>query len=555
MRVPARSWSLPAPSGGLAAIVLAAAVPAPAQVVFTEVAAEAGIRFRHADGGCGRHYFAEQVGGGAAFFDFDGDGRLDLYLASGEALSGCPRPARGGSRLFRSLGGGRFADATGGSGLGDPGYATGCAAGDADGDGDVDLFVACYGPDRLYRNEGGKFVEVGSAAGVADPGFGASAAFLDHDGDGDLDLYVANYVDARPETERRCSRNGIPVYCLPQDHGGEPDRLYRNDGGWRFTDVTREAGLFFPRARGLGVAVGDHDDDGDPDIYVANDANENQLFRNDGGGRFTERGLEAGVALGEDGAMENGMGTDWGDFDGDGRLDLIVTNFEAQANTLYRNLGGGFFLDVSFPSGVGEPSLPYVGWAALFADLDLDGRLDFFVANGHVFENAERIQEGSAYAQPSLVHLNLGGGRFSTQRLGPPAGPPPRVSRGAAAGDYDDDGDIDIAVNNLNAEPFLLRNDTPRGARRWLGLRLIGAGGNRTAIGARATLRAGGALQVREVKSGSGYLSQNDFRLHFGLGEVDRIDSVTVRWPGGAVEDVTARVKVGAYTPIAEGSP
>jgi hypothetical protein len=542
----------PAPAAFTVLAVLAAA-PVASQVVLTDVAREAGIGFRHADGGCGKHYFAEQVGGGAAFVDLDGDERLDLYLTSGAALPGCPPASGGRSMLFRSIGGGKFADATGDSGLGDPGHATGCAAGDLDGDGDADLHVACHGPDRLYRNDGGKFTDVAVEAGVADPSFGASAAFLDFDRDGDLDLYVTNYVESRPETEKRCSRNGIPVYCLPQDHPGEPDRLYRNDGGWRFTDVTREAGVHFPRARGLGVTVGDHDDDGDPDIYVANDTNENQLFRNEGGGRFRERGLEAGVALSEDGAMENGMGTDWGDFDGDGRLDLIVTNFEAQSNSLYRNLGRGFFLDVSFASGIGEPSVPYVGWAVFFADLDLDGRLDIYVANGHVFENVERFQEGSTHAQPSLIHVNAGGGRFSTAKLGPPAGPAPRVSRGAAAGDYDDDGDIDIAVNNLNGEPFLLRNDTPRGGRRWLGVRLIGAGRNSSAIGARATLRSGGTLQVREVKSGTGYLSQNDFRLLFGVGDAERIDSLTVRWPGGAVEDVTARVKIGEYTTVREG--
>ncbi len=508
--------------------------------------------FRHSDGGCGKRLFAEQVGGGAAFFDFDGDGLLDLYLLSGAPLEGCPPGERATSRLFKNAGGGRFIDATDGSGIDEPGYATGCTAGDFDNDGDEDLHVACVGPNHLYRNDGGKFVDIAPSAGVADSGFSTSSAFLDHDRDGDLDLYVANYVAIESGKEHACTRNGLPVYCQPQEYPGAPDHLYRNDGGGSFTDVTREAGVYQPRGRGLGVAVGDYDGDGASDIYVANDTNENHLFRNRGDGTFEERGLEAGVALGENGSMENGMGTDWGDFDGDGRLDLVVTNFDGQTNSLWRNLGGGFFEDVSFASGTGQASLPYVGWAAIFADFDLDGRLDLFVTNGHVFDNVSSFQEGASHAQPSLIHRNAGGGRFTTMKLDLASGISPRVGRGAAAGDFDDDGDIDIAVNNLNSGPFLLRNDTPRSSR-WIGLRCVGARSNRSAIGARVTLRAGGVLQVREVKSGSGYLSQNDRRVVFGLGAADRVESLTVRWPSGAEEDVTARAVLGAYVTLVEG--
>ena len=522
------------------------------QVVLTDVARESGLDFRHSDGGCGQHFFAEQVGGGAAFFDFDDDGLLDLCLLSGRSLPGCPAASGAGSRLFRNLGSAKLADVTLESGLFDPGYATGACVGDIDNDGDEDLFVSCYGPNRLYRNDGGKFTEIGRQAGVDDPGFGASASFLDYDLDGDLDLYVANYVSVRAGSEKRCTRGGLPVYCLPQDYPGEPDHLYRNDPGGKFTDVTREAGVDFPRARGLGVTIGDYDDDGSPDIFVANDTNENLLFGNNRDGTFTERAMLAGVALSEDGVMQNGMGTDWGDFDGDGRLDLVVTNFDGQANSLYRNLGNGLFLDVSYVSGIGAPSLPYVGWAAIFADMDLDGRLDLFVTNGHVFDNVAQLQEGSSHAQPNLLHINMGQGRFKTMNLSTACHIPPRVSRGAAAGDFDNDGDVDLVVNNLNSEPCLLRNDTPRPGH-WLGLRLVGTKSNRSAIGARATLRAGGLVEVREVKSGSGYLSQSDLRLLFGLGGSTKVESLQVRWPSGLVEEVSGKVKIDGYSTLVEG--
>jgi hypothetical protein len=543
---------VPIRSSSLAALLMLVPVwsPAGAQIALRDVANEAGLLFRHSHGGCGKRYFAEQVGGGAAFLDADGDLRLDLFLTSGVPLPGCPPDPAAGSRLFRGEASGRFNDATAAAGLTDIGYATGCAAADVDADADVDLFVACHGPDRLYLNDGGHFADVAPAAGVADPAFNASAAFLDADRDGDLDLYVTAYVAVEAGKEKSCTRAGHPVYCLPQEYPGVPDRMYLNDGAGRFTDRTAALGLERPRARGLGVAVGDHDDDGWPDLYVANDTNENHLFHNRGG-RFEERGAEAGVAYGENGAMENGMGTDWGDWTGDGQLDLIVTNFDRQTNTLYRNLGGGFFEDVSFTSGTGAAGYPYVGWAAIFADIDRDGRLDILVTNGHVFDNVAAFQEGATYAQPILVHRNRGDGTFDNVLLDAAYGLPPRVGRGAAAGDYDDDGDVDLAVNNLNAAPFLLRNDTvPAGP--WVGLRLRGTRSNRAAIGARVTLRAVGRLQVREVKAGSGYLSQNDTRVLFGLGEARAVESVTVRWPAGGTEDVTVRVRLGEYVTIEE---
>ena len=524
---------------------------APAEIVLRDVAKESGIDFEHSDGGCGNHSFVEQVGGGVAFLDFDGDERQDLLFTSGTALPGCAPVRSRPTRLFRNLGGGRFRDATEETGLVGLGYATGIAAADLDGDGDEDLFVAAYGPDRLYRNDGGRFVEVGAAAGVDDAALGASACLFDADRDGDLDLYVANYVDAVAGRELECRSDGIPVYCKPQDHPGAPDRFFRQEAAWRFVDATRDSGLWSPRHRGLGVVAGDFDDDGDPDLCVANDSNENQLFVNDGRGRFAERGVEAGIAFSEDGAMQNGMGVDAGDFDGDGRLDLVVTNFSTQPNSLWRNRGNGQFDDVSYTSGIGAPSLPYVGWSALFADLDADGRQDLFIANGHVFENAERILEGTTYRQPHLLHRNLGEGRFGTQAFGAQAGLPLRSGRGAAAGDIDDDGDLDVVVQHQNEAPFLLRNDTPRQGR-WLGLRLRGQAPNTSAIGARVTLRAAGFLQVREFKSSSGYLSRSDPRVLFALPEGAKIDSLSVRWPSGRSEEISARVAFDRYQVIEE---
>ena len=524
-----------------------------AQIVLNEANRDFGIGFHHRHGGCGLRYFVEQVGGGVVLADFDGDGWIDLCLLGGRSLGVCPSPTeRGATRFWRNVKGQSFVDVTEAVGLTGVDYAIGGAVGDYDNDGDEDLYVTCYGPNRLYRNDSGKFVEVSGPAGVADPRLGTSAAFLDYDLDGDLDLYVANYVDYDPRRERACQQSGVPAYCVPQDWPASADRLYRNEGDGRFTDVTVSAGVVAPRGRGFGVAVGDYDGDGAPDIYVANDATDNLLYHNQRDGSFKEVGLTAGVAVGDDGTMENGMGTDWGDFDGDGRLDLVVTNFEGETNSLYRNLGDGFFLDVSYASRTGRDGFQRLGWASIFADFDLDGRLDLYIANGHVFDNVEAFREGRRAAQLNLLFRNLGDGLFSrvssdgSRGLGIR-----RNSRGAAAGDLDNDGDEDLVVNNWGDVADILRNDTPR-TNHWLGVRCVGTVTNRSAIGARVELTSGGTTQAREVRSGGGYLSQSDPRIVFGLGAAATVESLVVRWPGGKRERFPAP-RVDRYVTIVEG--
>ncbi len=534
-------------------LLVSLAAQAHAQVVLTDVTADSGVAFGHTHGGCGERRFVEQLGGGVALFDVDGDGRLDVFLASGVTLSGCPTPRRPRCRLYRNLGDMRFEDASSTRLPSEAVYATGCAAGDVDGDGDDDLVVMCDGPNRLYRNDGGVLRNATADSGLQGAQMSASATLVDIDLDGDLDLYVTNYVTVPPAGEPRCERRGVPTYCLPQDFRAASDRLWANDGAGRFTDVTRAAGVYRPRGRGLGVTAGDFDADGDPDLYVANDAGDNFLFRNRGDGTFTEVALLAGVALGEDGVMENGMGTDWGDFDGDGRLDLVVTNFEDQPNTLWRNLDGELFADVSYSSRTGAPGFPLLGWACLFADLDLDGWLDLFIANGHVFDNVAEFREGSAFAQPNLLFHNRGHGIFA--QVGSescPALAAIRVSRGAAAGDLDNDGDIDLVINNLDGPAEVLRNDTPRAGRRWLGLELSGRPGTR-AIGARVSIDVGGRRIVREVRGATGYLSQGDHRIVIGLGEGETVEGIDVRWPGGARERFEAAGELGRYAVLKAG--
>ncbi|MBI2505053.1 MAG: CRTAC1 family protein [Candidatus Latescibacteria bacterium] len=507
------------------------------QVQFAEVAVASGIDFHHTHGGSGELFYVETMGSGGGFLDYDGDGDLDIYLVNGASLPGHQTAEIPINRLYRNEGEGRFADATSVAGVGDTHYGMGCAAADFDNDGDTDLYVTNFGPEVLYRNEGnGTFVDMTSAAGVGDSLWSTSAAWLDYDNDGWLDLYTANYIDFSIENHQPCHQRGLHVYCDPDKYDSVPDRLYHNEGDGRFKDATAEAGLerIVP-GRGLGVTCTDYDRDGDIDIYVANDETPNLLMRNEGNGRFQEVGLFSGVSHSGSGELQSGMGVDAGDYDGDGYPDLFVTNFSYETYTLYRNLGNGFFSDVSASAGLAEPTLLPLGFGTRFFDFDNDGDLDLFCANGHIFHNVEQLESSLTYAQKNQLLRNDGGWFADISASSGPAFEIARVSRGAAFGDYDDDGDVDILVTNNNGPAELLRNDGGN-RQHWLTVRTVGTKSNRDGIGARLELWVGGHRQVREVISGASYLSTHDLRVHFGLGASQRVDRLDIYWPSGQVD-------------------
>ena len=508
-----------------------------------DVAEQAGITLLNICGGSSKDYIVEVNGNGAAFFDYDNDGDMDALIVNGSTL---PNLKHGGDpmvALFRNDGKGRFADVTPASGLTARGWGMGTCVADYDNDGFQDLYVTAFGPNVLVHNNGnGTFTDVTAHAGVGDPRWSTNCAFADYDRDGDLDLYVANYLAFSESTVPKrgasstCQYMGIDVMCGPRDLAGEPDVLYRNNGNGTFTDVTSAAGITDPGHYGFGVIFSDLNDDGWPDIFVANDSVPNLLFRNNRNGTFSEIGLASGLALSGDGKAQAGMGADAADYDGDGRLDVFVTNFSQDYNTLYQNSAEGFFSDVSHRAGVAIPSIPYLGWGAGFADFDNDGLLDIFVANGHVYPEIDRFGRGTKYLQRKQLFRNQGKGRFSDVSGDGGAGLLiERSSRGAAFGDFDNDGDVDVLVINMNDRPTLLRNDTESG-NNWLVLKLVGKSQNRDAIGARVWLEQEGPVQVAEVRSGGSYLSHNDMRVRFGLGRVAKTPPVRVRWPDGALE-------------------
>ncbi|MDE0484062.1 MAG: CRTAC1 family protein [Candidatus Poribacteria bacterium] len=502
-------------------------------VRFTDVTAALGIQFRDVNGENGKKYFIEPLGRGVALFDYDNDGDLDIYFVNGCDLPGATSPIPPKNILYRNDDG-KYIDVTANAFVGDTGYGLGCCVGDYNNDGFVDLYVTNYGKNVLYQNNGdGSFTDVTEKAGVGSDRLSSGCAFLDYDADGYLDLYVVNYVQFDTGTNPECMRQGIPVYCTPEALNGEADRLYHNNGNGTFTDVTQKAGITAPPGKGLGVVCGDVDNDGDVDIFVANDTTPNLLYLNDGDGTFTEDALFAGVALSEEGRAYSGMGANLGDFNNDGFLDIVITNFQDQVNSIYQNAKNGFFNDVSFATGIGEKSLPYLAWGVDFVDFDNDGWLDLFVANGHLDDNIAEIDPVGTYKQVNQIFWNNRDATFREEKVALP----PKVSRGAAFGDIDNDGDIDIIVANLKDTPTVLRNEGGNNGN-WLSIKLVGTHCARDAIGARVTVVAGKLTQMREVKSGSGYLSQNDMRLHFGLGDVKQVDSVTVRWICGHVETI-----------------
>ncbi len=531
----------------------------------------ASIDFVHVSGARGSRYLIETMGSGAVWFDFDGDEDSDLYLVQ----SG-PHPDEGEpmpNRLFRNDGGWKFTDVTVESGVGDRGYGMGAVAADIDNDQDLDLYVTNFGSNVLFRNRGdGTFEDISESAGVGDPGWGTSSAFLDYDGDGLVDLYVVNYLQFSYATHKGCFHRELPIYCSPGEYPGQADRLYRNLGGARFEDATKSAGLRVDaESKGLGVVATDLDDDGWPDLYVANDSTPNFLYRNRGNGTFEEVGQRAGVSRDANGRAESGMGVDAADYDGDGDIDLIVTNYQHETNTLYRNDGDWLFTDVTTSTRLTAATYYYLGFGVAWFDADSDGWPDLAFANGHVMDNVHMTDRSAHHAQKNNFLLGTAlesrrvfedwtghaGAGFEVEGVG----------RGLATADVDRDGDVDLIVSNCNGPVELLENRWRSASEQvdertegWLSLRLFGDGksSNRSAIGARVQLVArdeSGDVRtwVREVRAGSSYLSQNDLELHFGLGNHRVVDRIEVRWPGSREEAIYPAVTPGARYRVQQG--
>ena len=522
------------------------------KISLTAVTEPAGLEFHHVDGRSGQRYFLETVGSGTAFFDYDGDGLIDIYFVNGADLPGFSSPAPPTNRLYRNNDDGTFTDVTEQAGVGDTGYGAGCAVGDYDNDGNLDLYVTNFGANVLYRNNGDStFTDVTQHAGVGDDRWSLGCAFADYDNDGFVDLYVTNYIDFHFETHTNCTQKGVATYCPPESFEGVPDTLYRNNGDGTFTDVTTTAGIY-KDGKGMGIVFGDYDNDGDVDCYVGNDAGENFLYNNRGDGTFTNVGWMAGVEADENGNVQGTMGVDFGDYDNDGLLDLIALNYQQQPNALYHNDNGGFFTDLSFVAGMAE-SLPYVGWGVDFFDVDNDGDKDLLIANGHLQDTVEKYDDTTTYPQHNHLLINNGQGHFTNESVKAGSGlQSRRVSRGIATGDYDNDGDLDVLISNANDTPQLLRNDGGNQGN-WILIRTVGTRSNRAAIGTRVKIQAGDLTQIDEVRGGSGYLSQNDLRLHFGIGTHERIDRIEVKWSSGIV-DIIRDVAPNQIIIITEGS-
>ena len=527
------------------------------RVTFVDVASASGIHFRHDNAATPEKYLIETMGSGCGWIDYDQDGLLDLYLTNGAAtkLYKPAHPLR--SALYRNNGDGTFTDVTAKAGVGAEGlFGMGVAVGDYDNDGFPDLFVLGYGRCILYHNNGdGTFTDVTARAGVANEGrWGSSAAWFDYDNDGRLDLVVANYVDWSPERNFWCGDHGpgMRSYCHPDDYNGEPPRLYRNNGDGTFTDVSERSRVGLKPGNGLGIVTFDYDDDGWQDIFISNDSMANFLFHNNHDGTFSEVAFAAGVALSADGRAEAGMGTDAADVRGHGRMDLLVTHLDSQLARVYENLGGGEFDDATLRCQMGYATFHTSGFGARFMDYDNDGASDIFMANGHVLDNIEKYNASVRYAEPKMMFRNTGHGVFEnvSDRLGEDFGLP-RVSRGAAIGDFDNDGDLDILVNNNGEAPQLLRNDGGN-ANHWLQILLVGTKSNRDGVGARVKVAAGDLALLDQRKGGMSYQSAQDPRLHFGLGQRTNVDAIEIRWPSGTTTSL-GKVKADQIITVKEG--
>jgi len=514
-------------------------------VNFVNVAKESGLKAATIFGGAHKNkYLLETTGCGVAFYDYDNDGWLDIFLVNGTRLEGFPPGQAPTNRLFKNNRDGTFTDVTAKAGLAHSGWGQGVCIGDYDNDGYEDLFVAYFGKNALYHNNGdGTFTDVTERAGVAGNGkrWNSGCAFVDYDRDGKLDLFVANYIDldlataAVPESGP-CLYKGVMVACGPPGLNGGKNILFRNNGDGTFTDVSQNSGILEANGTyGLGVLTGDFDNDGWPDIYVANDSAPSALYQNQKNGKFVDIALEAGCALSADGKPQAGMGVSAADYDLDGNLDIVKTNFAGDTPSLYHNLGGATFEDATFPAGLGKHT-QYLGWGTTFFDFDNDGWPDLLVVNGHVYPEVDKQHLGSTYPEPRILYRNNRNGTFSD--ISVEAGPgitAMHAGRGLAVGDLWNDGRLSAVISNMNDHPSLLVNQV-HSANHWIGIRTIGTKSNRDGIGARITVKAGARTLVDEVRSGASYASNNDMRVHFGLGASVKIDWVQIRWPSGLSE-------------------
>ena len=535
-------------------LVIALRAHAQEQIQFRDITAQAGIHFTHNNGAFGKKWLPETMGPGCAFLDYDNDGYPDILLTNGEDFSGHPHAGPTTLKLYHNNHDGTFTDVTRRAGLAVPMFGLGVAIGDYDNDGYDDIFISALGQSHLFHNNGnGTFTDVTKSSGLWGPSeFSTSAVWVDYDRDGKLDLLVANYVQWSEKGDLYCTLDGThKSYCTPESYKGASVRLWHNLGGGKFEDRTEKAGLADPTSKSLGIAILDYNGDGWPDILIANDTQPNKLYLNKGNGTFEERGVAAGIGFSEDGVARAGMGVDAADYDRSGRPSIIISNFANQMVSLYHNEGNGLFVDEAPQSEIGRRTLVTLGFGCFFFDYDNDGWPDIFVADGHIENEIERVQKRVSYAEPPHLFRNLGGGKFTevTAQMGKSFSAP-KVARSAAYADIDNDGFLDMVVTTNGGPAYLFHNEG--GTNHSLRFKLVGTRSNRDGIGAIIRLSAGGDKQWKMLRSGSGYLSQSELVLTFGLGTQTKADNVEIQWPSGQVEKLT-NVPAGETVTVEEG--